>query len=153
MSFFNAIVNSVDDEGLRESLQERLDIVAHKIKFMEKVPVACLDTENWASTTLGDIIEAAGGLVQEDAMLAKVVIYHEPNIGMVELMGIVPSLLDPQWPAVTYNRVYLVENDALLEQDASALVGALEDVAEMLYPGYFVFGNEGRTWTSFGVQF
>ena len=151
MSFFNAVVNSVDDEELRERLQERLDIVAHKIKFMEKVPVACLDSENWASTTFGDIIEAAGGIIQEDAMLAKVVIYQEPNTGMVELMGIVPSLLDQDWPAVTYNRVYLVENDDVLKQDANSLVGALEDVVEMLYPGYFVFGNEGKTWTSFGV--
>ena len=151
MSFFNAVVNSVDDEELRERLQERLDIVAHKIKFMEKVPVVCLDTENWASTTLGDIIEAAGGIIQEDAMLAKVVIYQEPNTGMVELMGIVPSLIDQEWPAVTYNRVYLVENDDVLKKDANSLVGALEDVAEMLYPGYFVFGNEGKTWASFGV--
>ena len=151
MSFFNAVVNSVDDEELRERLQDRLDIVAHKIKFMEKVPVACLDTENWASTTLGDIIEAAGGIVQEDAMLAKVVIYHEPNTGLVELMGIVPSLLNQEWPAVTYNRVYLMENDEVSTQDPNLLVAALEDVAEMLYPGYFVFGNEGRTWTSFCI--
>ena len=151
MSFFDAVINSVGDEALRESLQERLDIVAHKIKFMEKVPVACLDTENRASTTLSDVVVAAGGILQDNAMLAKVVIYQEPNTGMMEMMGLVPSLLNPEWPAVTYNRVYLVENDTLSTGDAASLVEALEDLAEMFYPGYFVFGNEGKTWSSVGV--
>jgi hypothetical protein len=151
MSFFDAIINNVADETLRESLQERLDIVSHKIKFMDKVPVACLDTNNSASTALAGVIEAAGGLIQQDALLAKVVLYHELNVGIVEMMGIVPMLLNPDWPAVTYNRLYLVENDILSAGDAASLVEALEDIAEILYPGYFVFGNEGKTWISFGV--
>jgi ABC-type Fe3+-hydroxamate transport system substrate-binding protein len=151
MSFLNTIINSVGDGSVKERLQERIELVAHKIKFMDKIQVACLDTENWQSNSLNEIIEAAGGIIQEDASLAQVVIYQEPNVGIVELMGSVPALLDHNWPSVTYNRVYLVENDEIASGDPAALVAALEDVVEMLYPGYFVFGNEGTTWTSFGI--
>jgi iron complex transport system substrate-binding protein len=35
--------------------------------------------------------------------------------------------------------------------DPQYLIEVLEDLAEMLHPGYFVFGNEGKTWISFGV--
>jgi hypothetical protein len=151
MSFLNEVINNVGDQIVREELQERLDLVKHKIKFMEKIQVACLDTENWPSTGLNHIIEAAGGLIQEDAKHAQVLIYREPNVSMIELMGFVPSLLDHQWPSVEYNRVYLVENDRIQQGKAADLVESLEDMVEMLYPGYFVFGNEGVTWTSFGI--
>lgn len=151
MSFFNKVIDNVEDENLREELQQRVDIIGHKIKFMDKVPVACLDLENWPSMTLSDIIEAAGGIIQEDPKQARVVIYHEPNAGLVEMMGVVPALLSADWPAVEFNRLYLTENDKIAGGDPEALVLALEDVAEMMYPGYFVFGNEGKTWTSFGV--
>jgi hypothetical protein len=151
MSFLNAVINNVEGETLREELQDRVDIILHKIKFMDKIPVACLDRENWPSPVFNEIIEAVGGIIQEDAKLAKVVIYQEPNVGIMELMGTVPSLLDQQWPSVEYNRVYLLENDRVTGGKPDDIVGAMEDMVEMLYPGYFVFGNEGRTWTSFGV--
>ena len=37
-------------------------------------------------------------------------------------------------------------------EDPEDLVIALEDIAEMLYPGFFVFGNEGIDWLSFKTQ-
>ena len=151
MSFLNKVINNVADEDLKEVLQQRVEIIGHKIKFMDKVPVACLDTENRSSIILSHLIEAAGGLVQEDPNQARVVIYHEPNMRLVELMGMVPALISPQWPAVEFSRLYLIENEALAAGDPSVLVAALEDIAEMLYPGYFVFGNEGKSWISFGV--
>ena len=151
MSFFNKVLNNVEEESLREELQQRVDIIGHKIKFMEKVPVSCLDLENWSSLTLSEIITAAGGVLQEDPAQSRVVIYHEPNASLVEMMGVVPSLLSPEWPAVEFNRLYLAENDSVAGGDPEVLVTALEDIAEMLYPGYFVFGNEGKTWMSFGT--
>ena len=151
MSFFNKVLNNVEEESLREELQQRVDIIGHKIKFMEKVPVSCLDLENWSSLTLSEIITAAGGVLQEDPAQSRVVIYHEPNASLVEMMGVVPSLLSPEWPAVEFNRLYLTENDSVAGGDPEVLVTALEDIAEMLYPGYFVFGNEGKTWMSFGT--
>lgn len=151
MSFLNAAINRITDEQVRDELQQRLDIVQHKIKFMDKVPVSCMDTENRSGIALKGVLQDAGGILQEDPLHAKVIIYHELGTSMLEMMGIVPSLLKNDWPAVEYNRVYLMDDHAADFEDPFVAMATLEDVAEILYPGYFVFGNEGKTWSSFGV--
>jgi hypothetical protein len=151
MSFLNEVINNVTDDVLREELQERVDLILHKIKFMEKVHVICLDTDNKLSIRLKDLVEAAGGIMQIDPLEAQVLIYEEAEKSMLEMMGIVPVLLQKEWPSVTYNRVYLFDDHEVVNGNAQVLVSAMEDIAEILYPGYFVFGNEGRTWTAFGV--
>lgn len=151
MSFLNAVINKLEDEVLIESLQERVEIIQHKIKFMEKVSVACLDTENRLNKELEGLINDAGGVLQEDVQQARVLIYAEKEASMLEMMGLLPSLLHKDWPAVEYNRVYLLDDHAANAKDPAALVDLLEDIAEILYPGYFVFGNEGKSWSSFGV--
>jgi hypothetical protein len=151
MSFLNALINNVDHEELREELQERVDIILHKIKFMDKVPVITLDSDNTFSSLLNVVLEAAGGEPKEDAMEARVVIYHEPRVGMLEMMGIIPGHLNKEWPAVQFNRVYILDDQSAYLSDPEHFVNTLEDVVEILYPGYFVFGNEGRNWTGFSV--
>ncbi|MNY26704.1 hypothetical protein D3C86_1605660 [compost metagenome] len=101
---------------------------------------------------LEELILAAGGLLHDFIDTAKVVIYMERGRTMLELMGIVPPLLEKTWPAVAYNRVYLMNGQDLDLDDAEDLVTLLEDVAEMLHPGSFVFGNEGIDWLSFKTQ-
>lgn len=151
MAFFDAVIGRVENLLVREELQERVDIIQHKIKFMDKVAVACLDTDNEANNEFEELINAAGGILQKDILSARVLIYHEKDTTMLQLMGSVPSLLQAEWPSVTYNRVYLYDERPVLA-DAITAVEALEDIAEMLYPGFFVFGNEGKTWMSFKTQ-
>ncbi len=151
MSFLNAVINKVENEVLSEELQERVDLIQHKIKFMEPVTVACLDTENQVNRDFEGIINDAGGILQEDVNQARVLIYAEKDASMLEMMGLLPSLLTKEWPAVEYNRVYLLGDQATAAKEPQELVALLEDIAEMLYPGYFVFGNEGKNWSSFGV--
>jgi len=150
MSFLNAVINNVEDELDREQLQDRVDIVRHKIKFMDKVPVVVLDAQNVPNPALNDLLELAGGAVETEPKLAKVVLYLEPRSSMLNLMGIVPAMLEKEWPAVEYNRLYLLD-DVTVSEDPAELIDLLEDLAEILNPGYFVFGNEGKTWISFGV--
>lgn len=152
MSFLNAVISRVEDEQIRESLQDRVDIIQHKIKFMDKVAVSFLDTENKLSKELEELVNEAGGILQDDISMARVVIYYEKSISMLQLMGLVPSLLDKDWPSVEYDRIYLWDDEAAVANEASIAIDALEDIAEMLYPGYFVFGNEGKTWISFKTQ-
>jgi hypothetical protein len=151
MSFLNKVISKVVDEAKREELQDRVDIILHKIKFMDLVPVICLDTENKVTGRLNALVVTAGGVLQTAPEDAKVVIYEEEDMGMLQMMGVVPALLQKEWPAVTYNRVYLFEDQKFEEADPEVAVSAFEDVAEILHPGFFVFGNEGKTWTSFGV--
>jgi iron complex transport system substrate-binding protein len=149
MSFLNELINSVTDEDLREQLHERMDIVIHKIKFMDKVPVACLAINNELHSPLDHLIELAGGEIVADPMLAKVLIYFEYQTGIAELMSKVISSLSPEWPAVAYNHVYLMDDAKVLAKEPQNYVEALEDIAEMLHPGFFVFGNEGENWVNF----
>ena len=92
-----------------------------------------------------------GGEVLEIVQQAKVLIYHQTSMGIGQLMGLVPALLEKEWPAVAYNRVYLMEDTSAFLSDPVSFVEAMEDMAEMLYPGYFIFGNEGKNWTAFAV--
>jgi hypothetical protein len=151
MPFLNELINSVVEEDLREELHERLDIVIHKIKFMDRIPVACLTSDNEPHTSLNHIIELAGGEVVTDPMLAKVLIYFEHQAGMAALMSKVPSALSTEWPAVTYNHVYLLDDSKVLAKEPKDYVALLEDIAEMLHPGFFVFGNEGVNWVNFSL--
>ena len=150
MSFLIALLNNVEDEDLREKLQERVDIIEHKIKFMDKVPVALLDSYNNNSNLLSVVIEAAGG-EHVDATEAQVTIYHEPRVRMLEMMGIIPSLFNPEWPSVQYKKVFIMDDQSAYLSDPEHFVNTMEDVAEILHNGYFVFGNEGKTWTGFVV--
>ena len=146
MSFLNELINSVTDDELREQLHERVDIVVHKIKFMDKVPVACLTINNEIHSPLDHLIDIAGGEIVSDPMLAKVLIYFEYQTGIAALMSKVVPLLSPEWPAVNYKHVYLIDDTKVLAEEPEDLVASLEDIAEMLHPGYFVFGNEGEGW-------
>ena len=150
MSFLNALINELRDEELAERLEERIAIIQHKIKFMDKVPVVVLDAQNTPNVVLNDLLELAGGAVETEPKLARVVLYLEPGSSMLNLMGIVPAMLEKEWPAVEYNRLYLLD-DVTVSPDPAELIALLEDLAEILNPGYFVFGNEGKTWISFGV--
>jgi hypothetical protein len=152
MSFLNTLFDRLSDEDMRERLEERVDIIQHKIKFMDKVSVAILDTDNQASSNLYALLEVAGGTLQYDPLNARVLIYVEQGYPMIQLMGVVPPLLQEEWPAVEFSRVYLWDDNAALTDSAEQAVNALEDLAEMLYPGYFVFGNEGLTWISFKTK-
>ncbi|RZK38763.1 MAG: hypothetical protein EOO90_21100 [Pedobacter sp.] len=149
MSFLNELINSVVDEDLREQLHERVDIVVHKIKFMDKVPVACLTKDNKVHSGLDHLIELAGGEVVDDPLIAKVLIYFEYKTGIAELMSAVIPNLEQEWPAVTYNHVYLMDDTKVLAKEPQDMVESLEDVAEMLHPGFFVFGNEGKNWINY----
>ena len=151
MSFLNAAINNVEDEFVKEQFHDRVDLVKHKIKFMDKVPVAVLNTHNRVNNSLDELLDLAGGQVMQDPAQARVIIYVEEGSSMLNLMGMVPALIEKEWPAVTYNRLYLMDElKADFKTPASALE-LLEDLAEMLNPGTFVFGNEGKTWMSFGV--
>ena len=151
MSFLKELINSEMDEVLREELHERVDIVSHKIKFMDRVPVVCLDTSNMHSLTLADEINAAGGMLETDILGAVYIIYYQQGKTLNDLMREVPSLIDPEWAAVKNGRIVLLNDDVNKERSPANAVTLIEDFAEMLHPGYFIFGGEGDKWIRFGV--
>lgn len=150
MSNLNELINTEDNAELREELLERLAIVEHKIKFIEKVPVCFLDSEGHPNLRLSEISELGGAVVTTEPMDAAYVIFHQETKLVDDLMRKVPVLLDEAWPAVKFSRVCFLgdEYNLLKLEEAVALV---EDIAEMTHPGHFIFGYEGDKWIRFTV--
>lgn len=150
MSFLNDLFIGLDATK-QEELQERLDLVEHKIKFMDKMPIACLDTSNNPSYLLAEEIALAGGMVEADVLNAVFVIYYQPGKTLTDLMREVPAALNTDWQAVQNNRIILLNDDVNRERTAENAVSLIEDIAEMLHPGSFIFGHEGDKWIRFGA--
>jgi len=150
MSFLNDLFIGLDATKL-EDLQERLDIVTHKIKFMDKVPVALLDVSNTPGYYFAEEIALAGGMIESDIMSAVFIVYYQPGKTLTDLMREVPSALGADWQAVKNNRIILLNNDVDPERNAEHAVSLIEDMAEMLHPGSFIFGHEGDKWIRFGA--
>lgn len=150
MSFLNDLFIGLDATK-RDDLQERLDIVEHKIKFMDKMPVALLGVDNNPSYFLTEEIALAGGMIESDVMSAAFIIYYQPGKTLTDLMREVPSVLDADWQAVKNNRIILLNDDVNRERSAENAVSLIEDMAEMLHPGSFIFGHEGDKWIRFGA--
>ena len=119
---------------------------------MDKVPVVCLNTTNTQSFLFANEINVAGGMLDMDIFGAVYLIYYEPGKTLNDLMREVPALIDAEWPAVKNGRIVLLSDDAKDERTATDIVMLIEDFAEMLHPGSFIFGYEGEKWIRFGVN-
>jgi len=150
MSFLNDLFIGLD-AGKQEDLQERLDIVEHKIKFMDKMPVALLDVNNNPSYFLSEEIALAGGMIEADIFSAAFIIYYQPGKTLTDLMREVPSVINSEWQAVKNNRIILLNDDVDNQRSAENAVALIEDMAEMIHPGSFIFGHEGDKWIRFGA--
>jgi Mg-chelatase subunit ChlI len=149
MSFLNDQINSENDVALREELQERVDIIVHKIKFIDKVPVFCMTADHEIYDSLNHLIEIAGGILVAEAENAKVLIYAEHQQNIAHLIGKVGNKINTDWAAVKYNKVYLIDTSLKMNSTPADWVEQLENIAEMIHPGFFVFGNEGTSWVNF----
>jgi len=150
MSFLNDLFIGLDGTK-QEDLQERLDIVEHKIKFMDKMPVALLDVNNNPGYILSEEITLAGGLLETDVFNAAFVIYYQPGKTLTDLMREIPASLNADWQAVKNNRIILLNDDVNRGRSAENAVSLIEDIAEMIHPGSFIFGHEGDKWIRFGA--
>jgi hypothetical protein len=148
MPFINELISKITDTTLQEELTERLDLVAHKIKFMEPMPVCVLDANGFPNVSLSDILIPAGGQFTADPLDAVYVIYFESNKTLADLMRTAPVTLNADWQAVKFNRVCLLADDYQLTDVQDAL-NLIEDIAEILHPGQFIFGYEGDKWIRF----
>jgi len=150
MSFLNDLFIGLD-ATMHEDLQERLAIVEHKIKFMDKMPVALVDVNNNSSYFLAEEIALAGGMLESDIYSAVFIIYYQPGKTLTDLMREVPSVLNEEWQAVKNNRIILLNDNVEREKSAENVVSLIEDMAEMLHPGSFIFGHEGDKWIRFNA--
>lgn len=169
-----AVALDVAEKGIQvvEDLQERIDLVKHKLKFFpDKPKVAVIEwlsplmvAGNW----IPELVEIAGGtpVLAENGK-------HSPFIEWQQIYDINPDVIvvancgftinrslqeidlllnQPSWrdlKAVKDNRVYIADGNAYFNRSGPRIVDTIEILAEIITPKYLSFGYEGEGWIKF----
>jgi iron complex transport system substrate-binding protein len=160
--------------ALVEELQERVDIVRHKLKFIEHKPtVACIEwlepmmlSGNWIPEMVNiaggtSILTAAGKhspYVQwQDIQLQdpEIIIVMpcgfsiERTMKEIDLLLQLPGFGDLK--AVKNNRIYIADGNQYFNRPGPRIVDSVEILAEIINPKQFIFGYEGKGWIKFAL--
>lgn len=161
-------------EKLLEDLQERIDIIKHKLKFFpDKPKVAVIEwlsplmiAGNWVP----ELVEIAGGtpILAENGKHSPFIEWQQiydanPDIIVIANCGFdigrslqeIDLLLNqPGWrdvEAVKNNSVYIADGNAYFNRSGPRIVDTIEILAEIITPKYFAFGYEGTAWIKFEI--
>ena len=159
-------------EQLIESLEERIDLVKHKLKFFPNKPkVAAIEwlspmmvSGNW----IPELIDIAGGksVLAVSGKHSPFVKWEEIQAEDPEIIVVMPCgfsisrtlqeidlLLGlPGWKettAVKNNRVYIADGNAYFNRSGPRLVDSVEILAEIINPKFLNFGYEGTGYIKF----
>lgn len=167
---------NVPEKGqqLVEDLQERIDIIRHKLKFIENKPtVACIEwlepmmlSGNW----IPELVGIAGGvsILTEPGKHSPYIDWNDirlqdPDVIVVMPCGFsiertmkeidillqLPGFNDLK--AVKNNQVFIADGNQYFNRPGPRIVDSIEILAEIIYPKQFIFGYEGDGWIKFGV--
>ncbi|MEJ6979608.1 cobalamin-binding protein [Pedobacter sp. P351] len=160
--------------ALVEDLQERCDLVHHKLKFVEQRPsVVCIE---WLSPLMAagnwtpELIQIAGGLslLAENGKHSGYIEFSaiqaaDPDIIVIAPCGFslertlqeINLLFDlPGWKelsAVKSNKVFVADGNHYFNRSSQKVVDTIELLAEIIHPKQFVFGYEGKGWLRFST--
>jgi len=161
-------------ERLLEELQERTDIIRHKLKFVENKPtIACIEwleplmiSGNWVP----EMVALAGGIailtepgkhstyttweqiVSADPDIVIVMPCGFPIARTLNEMAILlqqPGFSDLK--AVTNNGLYIADGNQYFNRPGPRIVDSIEILAEIINPKQFIFGYEGQGWIQFSL--
>lgn len=151
------------NESELEELQDRINIVRHKLMFVELKPtVACLEelspiklSGNW----MPELIHIAGGTPVEQTDLhisnPAYIIVAIKNSTIEQTLSQISLLLDlPGWnelEAVKNGKLYIADGSGYFNGSENGVVDTIEMIAEILNPKQFTFGYEGQGWVKFGL--
>ena len=167
----------VGDKGrfLVEEMEDRINLIRHKLKFMEQKPkVACVEwlsplmlAGNWTP----GLIEIAGGesIMVKDGKHSEYIDFEDILTADPEVIIVMPCgfpiqrtlqeidllLHLPGWndlKAVKNNKVYLADGNHYFNRPGPRIVDSIEILAEILYPKQFAFGYEGEGWLHFDLS-
>ena len=169
-----SVVFDVKEAGdnLIKDLQERIDLIKHKLKFFPSKPKVALI--EWlspimvAGNWIPELVEIAGGtpLLAENGKHSPFVEWQQiydanPDILIVASCGFsiartlqeIDLLLNlPGWrdlEAVKNNRIYIADGNAYFNRSGPRIVDTIEILAEIITPKYFNYGYEGEGWIKF----
>ena len=159
-------------DTLMEDLQERVDIIRHKLKYVESRPsVACIEwleplmvSGNWVpelvSIAGGSSILAEAGkhspFVQWDDILdadPEIIVVMPCGFSIERIIREIDLLLNlpgfAAMRAVKANRLYIADGNQYFNRPGPRIVDSIEIMAEIIHPKLFTFGNEGNGWIKF----
>ncbi len=147
-----------------EMLEERINIIRHKLKFFseDQKPKICLwrsaGGDRYRDAYTEALVQLAGGrLWRPDAdtpegpeLLLIVYLGHLSK----ELEALPEVLMEAQWaasPAVQQNRVYLADGNRFLQGPGIGMADDAELLAEIIHPKQFIYGLNGDGWLQFEI--
>lgn len=157
---------------LTEELEERIDIIRHKLKFIEIKPtVACIKglsplmiAGNWTP----ELVAIAGGksILAENGQHSSFINFEaiqseDPDIMLIMPCGFsiqqtlqeIHLLADlSRWnelSAVKNNQIYIADGSQYFDYSNPYPVNCIEILAEIIHPKQFIFGYEGNGWIKF----
>lgn len=151
--------------ALTEEQQERVDLIIHKLKFIEQKPaVACvrsLDPIMLGNDLIAELVGIAGGtaIIGNSQTLLEldpdVIILMPDGYPIEETMRHITGLLElPNFnglKAAKTNRLYIADAEQFLNNDTENTVDSIELLAEIINPKQFIFGHEGNGWVKFSL--
>ena len=162
-------------EALLEELNDRVDIVRHKLKYIDQKPtLACIEwlsplmvAGNWTP----ELISIAGGIsvLAESGKHSPFVDFESIQAENPDILVIIPCgfsisrtlqeinfLLNlPGWKnlnAVKNNKVYIADGNQYFNRSGPRIVDSIEILAEIINPKMFSFGYENEGWIRFNVS-
>ena len=163
ITILGEISNRVDlATSLTEAIEESVAIIVHKLKFieLEHRPLVYFlhgiePVYSEPSDYLEQLTRLAGGRVEvldDTAEFQPQVLIVASNQPVQEVLGKLPLVLSTAFwqgtPAVQQDNVYIVQPE-VFRSPGMNFIEDLEILAEILHPGYFIFGHESRAWLSF----
>lgn len=150
------------------------DVILKATPLARRPTVACLewlDPVMAAGNWVPELVELAGGrnLFGEAGKHSpwldwNSLVQRDPGVLVVIPCGFDLGRTEREMPALTgrlgwgrlqavrQGRVFLADGSAYFNRPGPRLVDSLEMLAEMLHPGEFRFGHEGRGWRRWGGQ-
>jgi iron complex transport system substrate-binding protein len=171
-----AITLNVPEAGERllEDLTDRVDIIRHKLKFVENKPtVACIEwlepmmiSGNWVP----ELVAIAGGtpVLAEAGKHSPYVNWADIQLEDPDIIILMPCgfaiertmreigllLEQPGFAdlkAVKNNRIYIADGNQYFNRPGPRVVDSIEILAEIIHPKQFIFGYEGEGWIKFAL--
>jgi iron complex transport system substrate-binding protein len=161
-------------KDLLEELNDRIDIIRHKLKFIENKPtVACIEwleplmiSGNWVP----ELVDIAGGrsILAQPGKHSPYVTWDDIKLQDPEILIVMPCgfsiertlkevdiLLQlpgfAEMKAVKNNRVYIADGNQYFNRPGPRIVDSTEILAEIINPKQFIFGYEGSGWIRFSL--
>jgi iron complex transport system substrate-binding protein len=169
-----SFIRKIGNEGNKEKegeelifdLEERINIVKHKLKFIDEsqkpsvlflsdVIPPVFETNPY----LTHLIETSGARMYDVEAMDDELFNPDVILVVSEQMerlfgGLANLLMSEEWKnanAVKGNRIFLIDGGTNLQEFNINLASDVEILAEILYPQYLTFGGKGESWLQFEI--